>query len=277
MSRGDRTVVTGNISTSMRNNYQTLGVSEYYKKVGSTYRNPHFPGIRRCVFLWLNRLWEMDSAVLSTQRRILIFDMACGSGEGTIAAKEWWSLGRRLHEFVVLKSEGEKPTVNLPRSRTKIAPPPLGPGVRQPHIIAADPFTCAAYRDRTSLPCAALSFKEISEGALPPIPSDTEVAGEEAMPGDGARTPIIDIIICSFALHLIEDPSQLFSLLWELSSKARWLVILAPHKKPEIKDGWGWCKWDIDAWQSCRMTDQIRELVNDRVHCRVYRSMNVRQ
>lgn len=42
------------------------------------------------------------------------------------------------------------------------------------------------------------------------------------------------MVVCSFALHLVESPSELFSLLWELSTKARWLVILAPHKKPEV-------------------------------------------
>ncbi|KAG6887252.1 hypothetical protein C0992_013152 [Termitomyces sp. T32_za158] len=59
-------------------------------------------------------------------------------------------------------------------------------------------------------------------------------------------------------------PSELFSLLWELSSKARWLVILAPHKKPEIKDGWGWSKWNVHAWESSRMVDNVPEILNDR-------------
>lgn len=43
------------------------------------------------------------------------------------------------------------------------------------------------------------------------------------------------MVICSFALHLIESPSELFALLWELSTKSRWLIILAPHKKPEVR------------------------------------------
>jgi hypothetical protein len=73
MSRGDRAIAPGNLSSSMRENYGELGVSEvstaeqlfyeqqllillkYYKRTGSTYRNPHFPGIRLCMFLWLNR------------------------------------------------------------------------------------------------------------------------------------------------------------------------------------------------------------------------------
>ena len=72
MSRGDRAVASGNLSLSMRNNYDELGVDEvksirncdlhsklnltkYYKKVGATYRNPHYPGVRLCMFSWLSK------------------------------------------------------------------------------------------------------------------------------------------------------------------------------------------------------------------------------
>jgi hypothetical protein len=59
---------------------------------------------------------------------------------------------------------------------------------------------------------------------------------------------IYDLIICSFALHLLTEPSELFALLYELSTKCRWLAVIAPHKKPEIKDGWGWERWDLKSW-----------------------------
>ncbi|KAG6854678.1 hypothetical protein C0991_003327 [Blastosporella zonata] len=109
------------------------------------------------------------------------------------------------------------------------------------------------------MPCSSLSFKDIAEGALPPLSTDTPTTDSPT-----ATYPIVDLIICSFALHLVESPSELFSLLWELSSKARWLVILAPHKKPEIKDGWGWSKWNVDTWESTRMVDNVPEILNDR-------------
>lgn len=77
---------------------------------------------------------------------------------------------------------------------------------------------------------------------MPPIhhesidPSDVDSTGQQVGPAsdDTMATPFIDIVICSFALHLIESPSELFSVLWELSTKSRWLVVLAPHKKPEV-------------------------------------------
>ena len=88
-----------------------------------------------------------------------------------------------------------------------------------------------AYLDRTSLPCSPLSFRDIAGGALPPLPAESHHLDMNQW----SNTPVIDMVICSFALHLINNPSELFALLWELSTKSRWLVILAPHKKPEVQ------------------------------------------
>jgi hypothetical protein len=118
----------------------------------------------------------------------------------------------------------------------------------------------------------------LAAGQLPPTSADEEQW---------------DMIVCSFALHLLTEPSELFALLDELSRRATWLVIVAPHKKPEvrpvasrtadcqrrtdaqlvpfptctaslhftcshfpdlplvtqIKETWGWSRWDMAAWQ----------------------------
>jgi len=94
-------------------------------------------------------------------------------------------------------------------------------------------------------------------------------------PANDQQTVGIEMVVCSFALHLVKTPSELFSLLWELSTKAKWFIVLAPHKRPEIKDGWGWIKWDVESWQACRMAESKGEILSNRVHCRVYRSQNV--
>ena len=56
-------------------------------------------------------------------------------------------------------------------------------------------------------------------------------SGIKQVPSSEGTT--VDMVICSFALHLI-TPSELFALLWQLSTKATWLIIIAPHKKPEV-------------------------------------------
>jgi len=106
-------------------------------------------------------------------------------------------------------------------------------------------FTAAAFKERTNFPCAELSFEAIAEGSLPreainiadgslKIFSNLEQAENPEGDEHIERQCQVEMVICSFAMHLIENPSSLFSLLWELSSKTRWLVILAPHKKPEV-------------------------------------------
>jgi len=264
MSRGDRVVVSGNISGSMRVNYE-VGVEEYYRKVATTYRNPHFPGVRHCIFSWLNRWWEMDPPIDC----VTIFDMACGSGEATLSVKQWWAAGRQNHEL-------QKSNIQRHKTSSTSILSNIPPDTPNPQILAADPYTSAAYSDRTSLPCASLSFRDIAEGFLPPLPSDSQLPdGANLVDQNHVSHPVIDIVICSFALHLVENPSELFALLWELSTKSRWLLIISPHKKPEIKDGWGWTKWDVDTWKECQMSDHKGEILKDRVHCRVFRSLNV--
>ncbi|KAI0667599.1 hypothetical protein C8Q78DRAFT_312476 [Trametes maxima] len=291
MPRGNREAATGILKSSMRDNYTEHGVDEYYQKVGATYRNPHFPGVKNCLFLWLNRWWRLRQPHIE-DKKFFVFDMACGSGEATVAIMEWWQAGReafktrqeRDHDDHSDSDRRARPN-SAPKARL---PPPIGPDMPVPCILAADPFTAQAFHTRTGLYAHPLSFRDIAEGQLPEIASKpvgapkSNNSSQTPSPESSLRgfsppkvdSPIIEMVICSFALHLIEKPSELFALLWELSTKARWLVILAPHKRPEMKDGWGWCKWDVDSWSECRMADPVGELLEDRVHCRVYRSLN---
>ncbi|KAF9454823.1 hypothetical protein P691DRAFT_770341 [Macrolepiota fuliginosa MF-IS2] len=307
MSRGDRATVTGNLSSSMRDNYGEYGVAEYYKKVGSTYRNPHYPGIRLCIFAWLSKWWSNESLDITSRmdntNHVLLFDMACGIGEITLAFYEWLSACKLAHAT----TSTEKPGPSSRKYQPYIIP--IGPDFPAPLIIAADPFTSAAYQDRTSLPCASLSFNDIAEGELPPFVSNLskikprapahpqslqdQIEEHNNTERDRDEDPLdlpdknealarqepctsVEMVVCSFALHLVENPSALFALLCTLSCKARWLVVLAPHKKPEIKDGWGWEKWNVKEWKGANsMSSHNGEILFDRVHCRVYRSVNI--
>ncbi|KAF9561345.1 hypothetical protein CPC08DRAFT_635571 [Agrocybe pediades] len=291
MSRGDRVAATGILSTSMRDNYGEHGVEEYYRKVGSTYRNPHYPGIRLSLVSWLNKWWQMEHEAITklSADQLMLFDMAC---EATLAFVEWCRAGKKLYQEKLSQAqsspqseEPSKPSrAAVPPRKKALTPLALGPEFPKPQVVAADPFTAAAFNERTGFPCAELSFEAIAEGSMPDqainiadsslkaIAAQEPEDREETVQGDHLCQ--VEMVVCSFAMHLIDNPSSLFSLLWELSSKARWLIILAPHKKPEIKSGWGWNKWDIDTWKSCEMTTSTGELLYDRVHCRVYRSVN---
>lgn len=154
---------------SIRAQYEEHGALEFYSKLGHTYRNPHEPQVRAAIHEAV-RTWELD---LGSP----ILDMACGSGEVTLALRE------------------------------------LGASVE-----GLDPYTGEAFWSRTGQKAEALSFEQISAGAL-----------------EGRYYPLI---ICSFALHLV-DPSRLPQLVYQLAQVGKSLLVLTPHKRPELQPQWG--------------------------------------
>jgi SAM-dependent methyltransferase len=103
-------------------------------------------------------------------------------------------------------------------------------------IDGIDPFTSEAYRVRTGKAAENLSFEQIAAGAL---------AGR-----------VYSLIVCSFAMHLLEE-SWLPALLAQLGMLSDRLLILTPHKRPELVAGWGWELED--------------EFTHERVRVRYYR------
>lgn len=91
-------------------------------------------------------------------------------------------------------------------------------------------YTSPAYFARTSRVCHPLSFADLAAGRLPPS------RARDAMEVDDSG-PEWDMIVCSFALHLLTEASELAALLDELSRRATWLVVVAPHREPEVSGG----------------------------------------
>ncbi|WWC91759.1 uncharacterized protein L201_006706 [Kwoniella dendrophila CBS 6074] len=257
-----------------------------------------------------------------------VLDMAAGSGEATLCLLEWAQTSNNASSFTstaALASTTISPSqptlpdplaairaISTPQtagsSRPAFIPPNARPAVSRPggsasssrkskqvfsgamnppqlpkgfdvDIVATDPYTSPAYTDRTSRPCHPLSFTDLANGLTP---SDIQSIS--------SSEPIWDMIICSFALHLVTSPSELFALLYELSGKAKWLIIIAPHKKPEIKETWGWSRYDIASWTAAGESklyggggkgisqneedeeETELEIVRDKVKLRLYRS-----
>lgn len=154
----------------IRHLYQRLGVRKYYQDHGASYRNPHEHLVRRAIADLVPR-WALDTSS--------VLDLACGSGEATLA----------------LLDAGSS------------------------YVQGVDPFTEDAYRRRTGRPCRAASFEDIAAGSLP-----------------GER---FSLIVCSYALHLVEE-SRLPLLCYHLKELSPALLILTPHKRPELQPEWGW-------------------------------------
>lgn len=87
------------------------------------------------------------------------------------------------------------------------------------NIEGVDAYSCDFYNKKTNKNCEPISFDDIIKGNL----DDKKYS----------------IIVCSFALHLLE-PSKLPIFLYKIAQISNQLLILSPHKKPEIKEEWGW-------------------------------------
>ena len=288
------------LSQSMRANY-AQGVEEYYSKHASTsYRNPHFPGIVKTLHTFLDAHAAAIAGSGASTSAIHVLDLAAGSGEATEAVLKWSKKHEKLAAPSSNHGRGPQSIAGLIRmpvrasvplvidekaaplpSAAHCAPPSnasarssTSPSTLLPattfSIVATDPFTGPAYRERTGLPCLPLSFADIADDidALPSPPG------------------VYDLVLCSFALHLLTDTSHLWRFLSALAQRARYLVVLAPHKKPSIKEEWGWKR--VDPWNALQDVDEDSpqsstrdmggkrgdgyEIYDERVRLRVWRS-----
>ncbi len=106
------------------------------------------------------------------------------------------------------------------------------------NVSGIDPYTFEAYLERTKLKAENFTFNDIANGLL-----------------EGRA---YSLIVCSFALHLVEV-SKLPMLMFQLAQITNTLVILTPHKRPQIKLEWG---WNLET-----------EILEDRVRARLYRTL----
>ncbi len=166
---------------AIRAAYVREGPEEFYRRHGGDYRNPH-EHIVQAILAQAAAAWPLDLS------RVL--DLACGSGEVTMALRE------------------------------------LGAAVE-----GVDPFTGDAYLARTGTPALSLSFENIAWGSL---------AGQQ-----------FSLIVCSFALHLLEE-SRLPSLCYALSRLSPALLVVTPLKRPQVKPSWGWILVDELLYQRVR-------------------------
>lgn len=84
-------------------------------------------------------------------------------------------------------------------------------------VEGMDPYTGPAYKNRTGQDVIPFSFEDIMDGAIEHYEYDA--------------------IVCSYAMHLLEE-SKLPLLLYRLSQVSERLIIVTPHKRPQIKAYW---------------------------------------
>ena len=99
------------------------------------------------------------------------------------------------------------------------------------HIDGCDPYLFDLYERRTGTPAERFSFADVAAGAL---------AGRA-----------YSLVVCSFALHLAE-PSRLPALCYQLSLASQVMLVLTPHKRPELRPDWGWTLKGEFVWARVR-------------------------
>ncbi|MFB2934437.1 methyltransferase domain-containing protein [Aerosakkonemataceae cyanobacterium BLCC-F154] len=105
------------------------------------------------------------------------------------------------------------------------------------NITGIDPYTYNAYFQRTGKQAEVYTFEDIAAGVL---------TGRN-----------YSLIVCSFALHLVAE-SRLPLLLYQLSLVGDTMLIITPHKRPQLKAEWGWILLD--------------EIIIERVRCWLFQT-----
>lgn len=82
--------------------------------------------------------------------------------------------------------------------------------------VGCDPFLGHLFEKKHQKTCLNLDFEAVIRGALQPL-----------------VTAPFSAIVCSFAMHLCPE-KQLFPLVQQLFQHSRQLVIISPHKRPDL-------------------------------------------
>jgi hypothetical protein len=189
--------------------YNTLGVDGYYSRYGAKYRNPHDADIRRALSQALDK-WRTRGLNFSN-----VCDLACGSGEVTLALREYFQ--KRSPELLLSITATDPYTHEGNYYNFVILDGWLFFFFGQEN--QSPPHLLPAFKERTGLDCDRISFEDIEAGAL--------------------IERRFDCIFCSFALHLVKE-DRLLTVCVQLAIVSPHLIIISPHKKPHIESEMGW-------------------------------------
>jgi hypothetical protein len=112
---------------SIRGQYESMGVQQFYAEKGAEYSNPHFATLKEVLPQMLEHL---VGPLLPLKHGLL--DFCCGSGEFTRIYEAWE------------RSRGAQPSC----------------------ITGSDPYTQEGYRQCTSRTAESWSFQDVCEGVL---------------------------------------------------------------------------------------------------------------
>lgn len=93
----------------------------------------------------------------------------------------------------------------------------IGHKKKENRFLGCDPFTFKLYEKNTGYRCLPLSFEDVVKGKMTPSVSEPFSA-----------------IICSFGMHLCPE-KMLYSLVYQLFMYSKNIIIITPHKRPQLE------------------------------------------
>ena len=91
-------------------------------------------------------------------------------------------------------------------------------------FLGCDPFTFKLYEKNTGYQCLPFSFEDVVKGKM--TPSVASYSRNDNVP--------FSAIICSFGMHLCAE-KMLYSLVYQLFMYSKNIIIITPHKRPQLE------------------------------------------
>ena len=107
--------------------------------------------------------------------------------------------------------------VTLILSELTLSQEEINPKKKSNRFLGCDPFTFKLYEKNTGYGCLPLSFEDVVKGKMTPSVSEPFSA-----------------IICSFGMHLCPE-KMLYSLVYQLFMYSKNIIIITPHKRPQLE------------------------------------------
>ncbi len=114
--------------------------------------------------------------------------------------------------------------VTLILSELTLSDKDSSPKKKDNRFLGCDPFTFKLYEKNTGYRCLPLSFEDVIKSKMTLL-----VASYPRNDNDP-----FSAIICSFGMHLCPD-KQLYSLVYQLFMYSKNIIIITPHKRPQLE------------------------------------------
>ncbi len=227
---------------AIRNEYADVGVENYYRNHGDVYENPHFP--------YIQQLLEQNQQRIDYSK---VLDLACGGGEVTMILRGLGfenSVGCDPFTSALFEKNTGKKCLELSFEdivKGALVSESLVIGSLVNESLVNESLVNESLVNESlvtkSLLNASMTNDSMANDNLmtnddlmtnDSMANDNLMTNDDLMTNDSLTNDQFSSIISSFAMHLCPE-KQLFSLVSQLFLITKNIVIITPHKRPELE------------------------------------------